>query len=503
VAGKSAVLNIKIVSDSKGAAAGFDQAESRVARFERGLDRASVASVGVLAALGGLAVKAFDAASALQQSAGAVESVFGDAAGEVQAFSRKAAQAVGLAESEYNDLAAVLGAQLKNMGVSMDDLGGQTNDLIEIGADLAATFGGTTSDAVSALGSLLRGERDPIERYGIAIKQADIDARLAAQGMEELEGEARAQAEAQATLALVSEQSAGALGAFAREADTAAGAQQRANAEFENAMAVLGEELLPVVTAVVGKLTEMAQWVTANKDTVIPLTAAVAALAAGVLVVNGVLSAYRAIVAVVTAVQWALNVAMYANPIGLIILAVVALIGLLTWIVIKLGGVGNTMSLVGALFTEAWNAIVAGGEWVMDVISALGDVFAAVFGWIGDVMQPVVDTIEWIANKLSFIGDAAGWVGDLFGAPMQVQVAGGGSGLMGAAAGMRGAPLIAGAAGSGVGPASGGTGPAGMVVNVTVNGALDPVSVGRQLEKVLRDYGRASGRQVAMTMGRA
>src|SRR4029077_17622360 len=63
------------------------------------------------------------------------------------------------------------------------ELGPQTDDLINLGADLAATYGGTTSEAVSALSALLRGERDPIERYGVSLKQADVDAQLLATGI--------------------------------------------------------------------------------------------------------------------------------------------------------------------------------------------------------------------------------------------------------------------------------------------------------------------------------
>jgi hypothetical protein len=39
------------------------------------------------------------------------------------------------------------------------------------------------------------------------------------------------------------------------------------------------------------------------------------------------------------------------------------------------------------------------------------------------------------------------------------------------------------------------------VVNVTVQGAVDPVATGRQLVKILRDYGVATGGQVSLTIG--
>jgi hypothetical protein len=94
-----------------------------------------------------------------------------------------------------------------------------------MGADMAATFGGPASDAVSALSSVLKGEFDPIERYGVSLKQSDINARLAAQGQANLTGEALKQAQAQAALDLVTQQTSATQGMFASESDTAAGAQ--------------------------------------------------------------------------------------------------------------------------------------------------------------------------------------------------------------------------------------------------------------------------------------
>src|SRR5690606_8948385 len=136
----------------------------------------------------------------------AVASVFGDYADEMTGYAEKAANAVGLSQNQYNESATLLGAQLKNMGISMDEVSGTTNDLIGLGADLAATFGGTTADATAALSSRRRGERDPIEKYGVSIKQADIEAQKAAMGLDGLSGEAAKNADLQATLALLTQQ---------------------------------------------------------------------------------------------------------------------------------------------------------------------------------------------------------------------------------------------------------------------------------------------------------
>jgi hypothetical protein len=479
-------LAVRIVSDASAAGRGFDDAESRVDRFNRRLDQSSVVAGGVITGLAAVGKEAFDSASRLEQAGGAIESVYGQQAAAVDKLASTAAQRVGLATASYSELSAVLGSQLQGMGFAGDELVGKQETLIQTGADLAATFGGDTSQAVSALSSLLRGERDPIERYGIAINQAAVDAKVQAMGLDTSTDAAARAAQAQATLALVQEQSAGAAGAFSREADTAAGQTQRAAAEFENAKAALGDALLPVVSAAAGELAGLAGWVGNNVTTVGILAAVVGGLAVAVIAVNAAVRTYRAIAAVATAAQWLWNVAMSMNPIGLIVIAVLAVI---------------------AIVVTMYNKF----EWFRTGVKVVADL---VMGYI----NMWKDAIGWVIDKLSFIGDAAGAVSDFFSAPDDGGAAtrpggggsagGGGGVLRGAGAGFRSAaaaPVRGASLGGGGSVAAGGSaggGGAGTTVYVTVQGAVDPVATGRQLVKLLKDYGVAVGSDVAFTSGR-
>lgn len=245
---------VSILGNAKDLQKSFGDAESTLGKFGKAAGAVAVA-VGVAAVA--IGTKAVKAASTLEQNMGAMESVFKSSSGQMTEWANKAASSVGLAKSEYAGLATVLGAQLKNMGVATDQLAGQTDGLIRMGADLSAQFGGSTSDAVAALSSLLRGERDPIERYGVSINEAAVKAKMAEMGLSGLSGEAEKNAKLQATLALLNEQTADSMGAFTREATTLAGAQQRLSAGTENLYAVLGTSLLPAATAVTAALGAM------------------------------------------------------------------------------------------------------------------------------------------------------------------------------------------------------------------------------------------------------
>ena len=209
---------------------------------------ATVAAAGA-AAIGVAGAKAVSAAADLEQSTGAIEAVFKGGADQMKAFADTAASSVGLTKNEYQELGTLLGAQLKNGGTSLDELAGKTNDLIGVAADLSAQFGGSTSDAVAALSSALKGERDPIERYGVSLKQASIDAKAAELGFEKVGGSFDNEAQQAATLALIMEQTADAHGAFAREGDTLAHQVQVLKAHFGDFAAKAGTLVLPMVTA--------------------------------------------------------------------------------------------------------------------------------------------------------------------------------------------------------------------------------------------------------------
>lgn len=251
-------LRLVVEADTKGAVAGIERlgnaAERDLGKADKSLDRwgnrltkvgTGLITFGAVAATG-LAMAA-QSAGELEQAVGGTEAVFGDARKTVDDFAENAAEKVGLSQTAFRNLSTVVGAQLKNMGFSLDEAATQSIKLVEIGADLAATYGGTTQEAVEALGAALRGEADPAERFGLALNQTAVNAKAVEMGLAESTSAVDANAKAQATLALIMEQSADAQGQFAREGDTLAGQQQRLAAQFEDLKAEIGAGAIPVM----------------------------------------------------------------------------------------------------------------------------------------------------------------------------------------------------------------------------------------------------------------
>lgn len=215
------------------------------------------AFTGTIAAAGGLfaGVGIFNAgkdavfkAGDLEQSVGAVDAVFKDSAGKMHDYAAAASNTVGISENAYNELASVLGASLKNGGTSIDELGDKTNSLIGLGADLASLYGGTTKDAIDAISAALRGEMDPIERYGISLNDAALTAKGLEMGITKTGGAFTTQQKQLITQALLFDQSKDAQGNFAKESDTFAHKIQVANAKMEDMGTKIGGVVLPVIT---------------------------------------------------------------------------------------------------------------------------------------------------------------------------------------------------------------------------------------------------------------
>lgn len=255
---KTAILKVKIIGDAKDASSSLDAVGKKTGLFTKGLKVA-----GGTALVAGAAVKVgydkmIKPAGELEQSVGAIDSVFKGNAKQMHKWSKGAATSVGLTKNEYNELGVLIGSQLKNGGTAMDKLAPKTDGLIKQGADLSAMFGGTTADAVSALSSALKGERDPIEKYGVSLKQSSIDAEAARLGYKKVGGALSDQANQAATLSLITKQTKDAQGTFAKESETLAGKQQRLTAQYENAKATIGTALLPIATKFFGFLSDTA-----------------------------------------------------------------------------------------------------------------------------------------------------------------------------------------------------------------------------------------------------
>ena len=243
----NSVIRVTVVAEDR-----MTQTLDRTAKATEGISQKlsnmgkAVAAAVAVRALG--AVKEFvddsvRAFSDLEQSIGGTEAVFGEFSKIIDEHARSAAESMGLSEAEFRTATTSIGGQLKRMTGDVQFAAEQSVELVRVAADLAATYGGTTAEAVQALGAAFRGEADPAERFNLNLKASVVNAKAVEMGLAATEREVDENARAQAILALVTEQSADAQGQFARESDTVAGKAQITAAKLENMKAIVGETL--------------------------------------------------------------------------------------------------------------------------------------------------------------------------------------------------------------------------------------------------------------------
>ena len=191
--------------------------------------------------------------------------------------------------------------------------------------------------------------------------------------------------------------------------DSAEGAQASYN-RFKNTVLdltnSLGAALMPTLVTLMKAFETTVGWVKENWSWL------------GMLVTIGAAAvlAYQAVAAATwlwTAAQTALNTAMFMNPVGLIIAAVVALVAAVVYAWNNFEGFRNTILSV-------WEVMKVLGSYIMDflspvidymvfqfnvwkfLITSLWDVFKYVFSKIGDyfmvVFGPIIDAIKWLWN---------------------------------------------------------------------------------------------------------
>jgi hypothetical protein len=243
-----------------------------------------------------------------------------------------------------------------------DLTGKQLEDLTPLLADFAAKTGRELPDAAETLGKAFLGNTRALKELGIDYKVTGDRAQDVANITE-----------------LVRKQ----VGGFAEEQGrTAAGQAAILSNQFGELKEQVGEKLLPALIKLAEIGLKTVDWISQNKEIVGPLVAVIVA---------------------VTAAQWLWNIAMTANPVGIIIVAVAALIAIIIYLATK-------TTFFQDLWRVAWGGIkaaaVAVWDWLKELPGKIGSAFAAIadfisrpfraaFNLVSDAWNNTIGRLSW------------------------------------------------------------------------------------------------------------
>lgn len=190
------------------------------------------------------------AASDLGESMNAVNKIFGDSQKKIIEWGDKTANSFGLSQREFNQLVVPLGAGLKNAGLDMDTVASKSILLTERAADMASVFNTDVGTALEAIQAGLRGEADPLEKFGVGLSAAKVEAHALAMTGKDVAKSLTEQELALARVDLIMQQSASTQGDFASTSGELANATRIQQAKMEELQATIGEKLIPVQLAI-------------------------------------------------------------------------------------------------------------------------------------------------------------------------------------------------------------------------------------------------------------
>jgi phage-related protein len=392
MAGKTAILSLRILGDAKEAQKALDDTATSTGKFQSAVGKAAVPAAAALAGLAAAGISAAKAAAedqaaadqlavALRNSAGATKATIAS----TETWITKTSKAAAVADDELRPALATLVRATGDVATSQDAMG--------VALDVSAATGKDVESVSNALAKAYAGNTASLGKMVPGMDKAVL-----------------ASGDMNAILAELSRTTGGAAAAAA---DSAAGKWKGFQIQMGEAQEAIGGALLPAMTALGGSLQGVAEWVQENTTLFLVIGGVVGAFAAAILALNVAFKAYAIVSKTVTAVtkawraaQLALNAAFLTNPIFLIIVGIVALIAAIVILWQKNEGFRNAVlaiwrAIVSAV-TTAWTAIADAGRatiaWLTNAWNAVLSAAQTVWNAIYAVIKPILDIIAAAVN---------------------------------------------------------------------------------------------------------
>jgi hypothetical protein len=431
--------------------------ESRGARMGAGIRKATLPAIAVL---GGLAIAAKGAAQAAAEDeaaavklAGALERTTGATAATVAA-TEAWITAQGLAKGVSDDELRPAMARLASATGSVAEAQRATS----LAMDIAAQSGKPLETVTKALASAYDGKTMALARLVPGLDKA----ALASKDMTVITG-------------LLADKVGGAA---AEAADTAEGRYRVMQIRMAELREELGAALLPAVNRVTSAVLSATRVAGEHTTAVKIVIGVIAALAAGVLVARAAMAVYtaavvavRAATAVWTAGQWLLNVALTANPIGVVVVAIAALAAAVVIAYRRSETFRNAVHAAWAVLKNSPLGLVIGH------FQSLASAAQSVVGWISQIRWP--SPPSWLGKIGGILGAVIPGAAPAAARTTARRTSSRSASPRGASSPRASGPLGAGGVGTGI--------------TINVYGATDPEGTARAINRTLRAHSRRQG----------
>lgn len=370
-----------------------------------------------------------DASATVAAEQSAFEQIMGNYSDNAQAKINEIADATGMVSTRLTPYITSMTAKFKGLGYDIDDATTLAQDGLTLASDAAAFWDKSLEDSMGALNSFINGSYEGGEAIGLFANDTQLASYAVKQGIvsEAKEWANLDEAKKQATRLQYAQDmmaASGATGQAAKEADQYANVQANLTEKWRQFKSQIGEPLLQnVVIPAMGKLSagvdkasaayqKCSKWISEHKTeleiakgVLIGLTVAVSAF---LLIMNWgkIMATAKAALLGIKTAMLAVNAAMKANPIGLVISLIAGLVtGFLYlwntseefrnfWI-----GLWETIKTTAS---GVWEAIKSAADNVITALQTGWEAFTTFFSTLWTNISNAVSTAwEFIKNVVS------------------------------------------------------------------------------------------------------
>lgn len=258
--GDLVATTVGVSAGLESAADDADVAEGGVSDLSQAADRATEAlgAMGLAASATGLVAffqQSVMAASDLDESMNAIDTIFKTSNGTIYEFSANAGKQLGMTELAAREAAATFGIYGQQANLATDENAKFSVQMATLAGDMASFRNTSPEQAIGAIGAAFRGESDPIEAYGVILNETILKTRAMKMGLIENTSEALGPAvRVQVAYAEVLAQTAYMQGDFEKTSGSLSNRLKTLRADFEAQSVAVGQKLMPAAQALVSLL---------------------------------------------------------------------------------------------------------------------------------------------------------------------------------------------------------------------------------------------------------
>ena len=435
-------LSAKITGDSSGFDKAIQNAEKTASSFEKRMESISskaksigdklsgigtALTVGVTTPLAVAGKSMVDAASDFDENLNKISVAFGDSADDVKAWADTATESFGLSMNQALEATSLFGDMATSMGISQSEAASMSTSLAGLAGDMASFKNIGIDEAMTALNGVFTGETESLKQLGIVMTEVNL--QEFADGLGLVYDDMTQAEKVQLRYNYVMAMSKNAIGDYARTSDGTANSMRTFQASVENLAIALGQNLLPIVTPIIQKATEMVNAFAAADPELQQLVLKIAGIAAvagpALLVIGKMVSVFgsvsgaigllggkiielggmgKAISAVFTAIT---------SPVGIAVGAITALVAAFAYLMTTNEGFRNSimqtvttigqslMPIIQALMPVIQNIATVLATTIASVLQALAPVLAQIVTMIGQIVSTVAPLIAQLVSQLA------------------------------------------------------------------------------------------------------